>query len=58
MKKSLNLRLTMEFLKLNNFYIGRIIEIPEVLTQGKNIEETKVNLLDALNLYFEDLLNL
>ena len=58
MKKNLNLKLTMEFSKSNDFYIGKIKEIPEIITQGKSIKETKANLLDALNLYIEDLLNL
>lgn len=38
----------------DKMYIGRIIEFPEVLTQGETIEETKENLLDALHLYLED----
>ena len=57
MRKNLNLKLTIELSKSNDFYIGKIKEIPEVLTQGKSIEETKENLVDALNLYIEDLLN-
>jgi predicted RNase H-like HicB family nuclease len=39
---------------LDKMYIGKIIEFPEVLTQGETIEETKENLLDALHLYLED----
>ena len=38
----------------DKMYIGKIVELPEVLTQGETIEETKENLLDALHLYLED----
>lgn len=34
-----------------------IKEIPSVLSQGKSIEEAKENVLDALNLYLEDMQN-
>jgi predicted RNase H-like HicB family nuclease len=36
------------------FFIGSIKEIPAVLTQGKTVEETRENVLDALKLYLED----
>ena len=39
----------------NGFLIGRIKEIPEVLTQGETIKETKENIIDALELYLEDM---
>ena len=35
------------------WFIGQIAEIPGVLTQGKTIDETKENLLDALELYLD-----
>jgi predicted RNase H-like HicB family nuclease len=38
----------------DKIYIGKIVEFPEVLTQGESIEEIKANLLDALDLYLED----
>jgi predicted RNase H-like HicB family nuclease len=41
--------------KGEEFYIGRIKEIPAVLTQGSTVEETKENVLDALKLYLEDM---
>jgi predicted RNase H-like HicB family nuclease len=34
----------------NGWYIGQIEEIPEVISQGKTIEELEENLMDALNL--------
>jgi predicted RNase H-like HicB family nuclease len=37
----------------DGWFIGYIEEIPGVLTQGKTIEETKENLMDALELFTE-----
>ena len=39
----------------NGFYIGQIKEVPGVLTQGSTIAEVKENIVDALELYFEDM---
>jgi len=39
----------------NGFYIGQIKEVPGVLTQGTTIAEVKENIVDALELYFEDM---
>jgi predicted RNase H-like HicB family nuclease len=49
-----NLRLTMAIRPgMDGWFVGKIVEIPGVLTQGKTVEETKSNLLDALALYLE-----
>jgi predicted RNase H-like HicB family nuclease len=37
----------------NGFYIGPIEKMPEVISQGKTIEELKENLIDACNLIIE-----
>ncbi len=37
----------------NGWFTGYIEEIPGVLTQGKTIEETRENLIDALELFTE-----
>jgi predicted RNase H-like HicB family nuclease len=37
----------------NGYYVGQVQEVPEAISQGKTIEELKVNLLDALRLVFE-----
>jgi predicted RNase H-like HicB family nuclease len=51
---STHLKLTMLIEKgLDGWYVGQIQEIPGVLTQGKTLKETKVNLVDALDLYLE-----
>lgn len=49
-----NLKLTMWIEKGDqDWFVGQIAEIPGVLTQGKTVDETKENLLDALDLYLE-----
>jgi predicted RNase H-like HicB family nuclease len=50
-----NMKLTIVISKGEEFFIGTIKEIPAVLTQGQTVEETKENVLDALELYLEDM---
>ena len=49
------MKLTIVISKGDGFFIGSIKEIPAVLTQGENVEETRENVLDALKLYLEDM---
>lgn len=49
------MKLTIVISKGEEFFLGTIKEIPAVLTQGSTIEETKENVLDALELYLEDM---
>lgn len=49
------MKLTIVISKGEEFFIGTIKEIPAVLTQGETIEETKLNVMDALKLYLEDM---
>ena len=49
------MKLTIVISKGEEFFIGTIKEIPAVLTQEETIEETKLNVLDALKLYLEDM---
>jgi len=50
------MKLTMIISKgANGFFIGKIQEIPGVLTQGRSVDETAENLEDALELYLEDM---
>ncbi len=51
------MKLTIVISKGEEFFIGTIKEIPPVITQGKTIEEAKLNVLDALELYLEDMQN-
>ena len=37
----------------DGWFVGQVEEFPSVISQGKNIEELKLNLLDALNLLME-----
>lgn len=39
----------------SNFLVGQLKELPEVFTQGKDIQELRENILDALEMYLEDL---
>ena len=38
----------------NKIYSVRALQIPNVVTQGKNVEEAKERLREALQLYFEE----
>lgn len=39
----------------SNFLVGQLKELPEVFTQGGGIQELRENILDALEMYLEDL---
>jgi predicted RNase H-like HicB family nuclease len=39
----------------SGYLIGQLKELPSVFTQGISIEEVKENILDALELYLEDI---
>jgi predicted RNase H-like HicB family nuclease len=49
------MKLTLLITQGADFLIGSIKEIPAVLTQGTSISEVKENILDALELYLEDM---
>ncbi|MDQ6762103.1 MAG: type II toxin-antitoxin system HicB family antitoxin [Bacteroidota bacterium] len=51
------MKLTIVVSKGEEFFIGMIKEIPGVLSQGETVEEARENVLDALNLYLEDMQN-
>jgi predicted RNase H-like HicB family nuclease len=36
----------------DGWYVGQLEELPEVIAQGKSIEELEINLQDALELIF------
>jgi predicted RNase H-like HicB family nuclease len=40
---------TAKYLKINSGYMGQIIEWPEVITEGKDIEECRAMLRDAVH---------
>jgi predicted RNase H-like HicB family nuclease len=39
----------------SGYLIGQLKEFPSVFTQGISVEEVKENILDALDLYLEDI---
>jgi predicted RNase H-like HicB family nuclease len=38
----------------SGWYVGQLEEFPEVISQGKTIEDLKLNLMDALSLVMEE----
>ena len=49
------MKLTITISKGEDFYIGIIKELPAVISQGGTIDEAKENVLDALEVYLEDM---
>ena len=47
-------KITMIYWKGEKFWLGKILEHPEIMTQGKNIEELEENLKDAFRLMLMD----
>ena len=39
----------------DGFLIGQLKELPAVFTQGKDIDDLKENITDALDMYLEDM---
>ena len=39
---------TAKYTKVTSGYMGQLIEWPEVITEGKNLEDCRILLLDAL----------
>lgn len=54
----MNQKLTAIYWKSEKFYLGKILEYPEIMTQGETVEELLENLKDAYNLMiYEDVPN-
>ena len=49
------MKLTITITKGEDFFVSSIKELPAVLSQGLTIEEAKANVLDALELYLQDM---
>ena len=49
------MKLTAVITRGDDYFMGQIKELPGVITQGETVEETRENLLDALELYLEAL---
>lgn len=51
----MNQKISVIYWKSDKFYLGKIIEHPEIMTQGKTVDELLENLKDAYNLMiYED----
>ncbi|RJP74390.1 MAG: type II toxin-antitoxin system HicB family antitoxin [Candidatus Zixiibacteriota bacterium] len=47
-------KLTMIYWREGDFWLGRILEFPEIMTQGETAEELEENLKDAYRLIVLD----
>ena len=47
-------KLTMVYWKGDQFWLGKVLERPEIMTQGETIEELEDNLKDAFRLMVFD----
>ncbi|MDP6779384.1 MAG: type II toxin-antitoxin system HicB family antitoxin [Candidatus Latescibacteria bacterium] len=45
--KTLKTRMQMVYWKESEFWLGKLIEHPEIMTQGKTLEELEENIKDA-----------
>ena len=43
----MNHKLTVIYWKSEHFWLGKLLEPPEIMTQGETLEELEENLLDA-----------
>ena len=50
----MNQKLTMVYWKGDQFWLGKVLEHPEIMTQGETIEELEENLKDAIRLMVFD----
>ncbi|MXY49973.1 MAG: type II toxin-antitoxin system HicB family antitoxin [Gemmatimonadetes bacterium] len=45
---------TLDFWKEEDWYVGKLREVPGVFSQGKNLEELKTNIKDAYDLVMQE----
>lgn len=43
-------KLTLLYWKSNQFWLGKLLEYPEIMTQGETLEELEENIRDAYHL--------
>ena len=49
---------TLIYWKDDDFYIGKLLEHPEIMTQGETLEELEINIKDAyIMMYVDDVPN-
>ncbi len=49
-RKKMNRRMTLIYWKGDRFWLGKLLEHPEIMTQGETLEELEENIKDADNL--------
>lgn len=47
-------KMTMVYWKGDKFWLGKLLEHPEIMTQGETVQELEENLKDAYRLMFLD----
>jgi predicted RNase H-like HicB family nuclease len=50
----MNRRLTLVYWKSEKFWLGKLLEYPEIMTQGETLEELEENIKDACHLMAVD----
>jgi len=45
---------TLIYWKENSFYVGKLLEHPEIMTQGETLEELEINIKDAYVMMYID----
>jgi predicted RNase H-like HicB family nuclease len=53
-EKKMDSKITIIYWKGEKFWLGKILEHPEIMTQGETIEELEENLKDAFKLMLMD----
>jgi len=53
-EEMVNKKITMVYWKSEKFWLGKLLEHPEIMSQGKTIEELEENLKDAYKLMLMD----
>jgi len=46
-KTAMKTKMTMVYWKSDKFWLGKLLEHPEIMTQGKTLEELEENIKDA-----------
>ena len=54
MEKKIDSKITIIYWKGEKFWLGKILEHPEIMTQGESLEELEENLKDAFQLMLMD----
>ena len=54
MNKKMKRYFTLEYWQDDNWFVGKLKEIPGVFSQGKTIEELKENIIDAYHMMLQE----